>query len=171
LPILENLDATVATAPRPPLSAKQHKVTDNLSQLLDVLPPRLRACLEREERLDDLQEIVLDLGRPAEARFPGRVVELCPDSPENRELTQGAAQETLPPGGEHECSDDSEVTEEDIEHVTSRIGDFGLDNRAGIERTLHRISAIRNRRGRIVGLTCRIGRAVYGTIDIIRDPS
>ena len=61
------------------------------------------------------------------------------------------------------------VTAEDIEYVTSRVGMFGKDNRAGIERTLHRISAIRNRQGKVVGLTCRIGRAVYGTIDIIRD--
>jgi stage III sporulation protein SpoIIIAA len=49
------------------------------------------------------------------------------------------------------------------------IGLFGDDNRAGIERTLHRISAIRNRSGKVVGLTCRIGRAVYGTIEIIAD--
>ena len=61
------------------------------------------------------------------------------------------------------------ATPEDIEYVTRRVGAFGKDNRAGIERTLHRISAIRNRRGAIVGLTCRVGRAVYGTIDIIRD--
>src|SRR5207245_11009227 len=57
----------------------------------------------------------------------------------------------------------------DIEYGVDRIGDFGEDNRAGIERTLHRISCIRNRRGRIVGLTCRIGRAVYGTITTIED--
>ena len=62
-----------------------------------------------------------------------------------------------------------EVTQADIDHIADLIGEFGQDNRAGIERTLHRISAIRNRRGRIVGLTCRIGRSVYGTIDIIRD--
>src|SRR5690606_12139636 len=55
------------------------------------------------------------------------------------------------------------------DYVTSRLGSFGSDNRAGIERTLHRISAIRNRRGDVIGLTCRIGRAVYGTIDIVRD--
>src|SRR5262249_57524848 len=61
------------------------------------------------------------------------------------------------------------VTEEDIEYVVLRIGTFGDDNRAGIERTLHRISAIRNLEGRIVGITCRVGRAVFGTITIIRD--
>ena len=62
-----------------------------------------------------------------------------------------------------------EITEADIAHVVDHIGTFGDDNRAGIERTLHRISAIRNRTGKIVGLTCRIGRAVYGTIEIIDD--
>ena len=61
----------------------------------------------------------------------------------------------------------NEVSEQDIDYVASHVGSFGDDNRAGIERTLHRISAIRNRQGRIVGLTCRVGRAVYGTIKII----
>ena len=64
---------------------------------------------------------------------------------------------------------ENEITHTDIEHVVSRIGEFDADNRAGLERTLHRISAIRNRRSNIVGLTCRVGRAVYGTIDIIQD--
>ena len=90
-----------------------------------------------------LIEIVMDLGRVAEARFAdGRAVWLREDTP---------------------------ITAEDIDFVTTRVGAFGKDNRAGIERTLHRISAIRNRQGKIIGLTCRIGRAVYGTIDIIRD--
>lgn len=120
---------------------RQERITDNLAQLLEVLPPQVRSCLEREHDLEDLLEIVLDLGRPAEARFPGRAVQLC----------------------------DIEVTTEDIDYIVSRVGEFGKDNRAGIERTLHRISAIRNRQGKVVGLTCRIGRAVYGTIDIIRD--
>ncbi len=64
---------------------------------------------------------------------------------------------------------DTPVTEEDLARVTSHIGEFGGDNRAGIERTLHRISAIRNRRGKVIGLTCRVGRAVYGTVALIRD--
>lgn len=119
----------------------QQKITDNLDQLLDVLPLHVRIFLENQPDLDELIEIVLDLGRLPEARFPARVVEL-----------QGM-----------------EVTLDDIDYVVARVGEFGKDNRAGIERTLHRISAIRNRTGRIVGLTCRIGRAVYGTIDIIRD--
>lgn len=129
--------------PGPPLSANQLRVTDNLSQLLEILPPPLRAALEHGDHLEGLIEIVLDLGRDAEARFAdGRVVWL---------------REGVP------------VTNEDIEFVTGRVGAFGKDNRAGIERTLHRISAIRNRQGKVIGLTCRIGRAVYGTIDIIRD--
>jgi len=153
---------------RPPLTSKQHRVTDNLSQLLDVLPPRLRECLDRESNLDDLLEIVMDLGRPAEIRFSNRVIELFPTEAKNRDVLAGEAGDLLAdPNDPARVA--AEVTETDIEYVTSRIGDFGLDNRAGIERTLHRISAIRNRRGRIVGLTCRIGRAVYGTVDIIRD--
>jgi stage III sporulation protein SpoIIIAA len=124
-----------------PLTAHQQRITDNLSQLLEVLPPAVRQQLEREDSLEDLLEIVMDLGRIPEARFPERVVEL---------------------GGES-------VSNDQLEFVVGRVGAFGKDNRAGIERTLHRISAIRNRQGRIVGLTCRIGRAVYGTIDIIQD--
>ena len=84
----------------------------------------------------------MDLGRPPEARFGG--------------------------GGE-EVLLEREVSDEDIQYVIDHIGSFGEDNRAGIERTLHRISAIRNRSGKIVGLTARIGRAVFGTIEIIKD--
>lgn len=126
---------------RPPLTAHQQRITDNLTQLLEVLPPALRAHLQREDSLDDLLEIVMDLGRIPEARFPERVVELG-----------------LEP-----------ISVEDLNYVVGRVGAFGKDNRAGIERTLHRISAIRNRMGTVIGLTCRIGRAVYGTIDIIQD--
>ncbi len=160
----DNAPLNGRTSERPPLIGQQQRITDNLSRLLDVLPPRIRQCLDRESRLDDLLEIVLDLGRPAEARFPIRVVELLPSSGQNLELFR--VDQVAPRDMD---ANPDEVTQEDIDHVVSRIGDFGLDNRAGIERTLHRISAIRNRRGRIVGLTCRIGRAVFGTIDIIRD--
>ena len=132
---------TTTTAAEKLVAGEQMQVTDNLDQLLDVLPPAIRECLEAQEDMDGLLEIVLDLGRQAEARFPARVMDLC----------------------------DISTSAEDIEYVVSRVGTFGKDNRAGMERTLHRISAIRNRNGRIVGLTCRIGRAVYGTIDIIRD--
>ncbi len=123
------------------LGIKQLRVTDNLVQLLEVLPPAVRQRLEEQADVEDLLEIVMDLGREPEARFPVRVLQLS----------------------------DLAVKAEDIEWVVDRVGAFGKDNRAGIERTLHRISAIRNRQGRVIGLTCRIGRAVYGTIDIIRD--
>lgn len=126
---------------RSALGLKQLRVTDNLDQLLDVLPPKIKQKLEEQEDVEELLEIVLDLGREPEARFPLRVSQLS----------------------------DEPVRAEDINYVVERVGEFGKDNRAGIERTLHRISAIRNRQGKIVGLTCRIGRAVYGTIDIIRD--
>jgi stage III sporulation protein SpoIIIAA len=119
----------------------QQRVTDNLDQLLEVIPLDIRESLTKQENLEDLLEVVLDLGREPEARFPGRVAFLL----------------------------ERPVIGDDLDFVTSRVGEFGKDNRAGIERTLHRISAIRNRQGRVVGLTCRIGRAVYGTIDIIHD--
>ena len=117
------------------------RITDNLEQLLQVLPPDVRLAVQSSNRDEELLEIVLDLGRFPEARF-----------------TSGSADIT-----------DRPVDLNDLEYVTSQVGEFGKDNRAGIERTLHRISAIRNRTGRIVGLTCRIGRAVFGTIDIMRD--
>ena len=120
---------------------KNYPITDNLEELLGVLPGEIKNGLEREDDPEDLLEIVLDLGRLPEARFPNRVVALLK----------------------------RQVTPEDLDYIVSRVGEFGKDNRAGIARTLHRISAIRNRQGRIIGLTCRIGRAVYGTLDIIRD--
>jgi len=119
----------------------QKVITDDLDALLDILPPHIRQPLCQQSDNSELLEVVLDLGRPPEARFPKREVVLSPQ----------------------------EVSEQDIDYVVSRIGSFGDDNRAGIERTLHRISAIRNRKGRIVGLTCRVGRAVFGTIRIIED--
>ena len=137
------IDAADLTTAPPPLSANQLRVTDNLAQLLEILPPPLRGSFDEDAMTEGLIEIVMDLGRDAEARFSdGRVVWLREGQP---------------------------ITAEDIDYVTARVGAFGKDNRAGIERTLHRISAIRNRQGRVIGLTCRVGRAVYGTIDIIRD--
>ncbi|WP_184200439.1 R3H domain-containing nucleic acid-binding protein [Armatimonas rosea] len=120
--------------------------------ILSVLPERVHAALAPHlVEHSDLLELVLDLGRPAEARFGNNLqIELLP-----------ASDDPLDPA--------NEVTLEDIDHITERISDFGFDNRAGIERTLHRISCIRNRRDRVVGLTLRIGRAVFGTVDIIRD--
>lgn len=119
-------------------------VTDDLELMLAVLPHRISEALEQEDReysKSDLIELVLDLGRRPEARYQH---------------------------GEAFLSDE-EITREDLAHVAARLGQFGDDNRAGIERTLHRISAIRNRSGDIVGLTCRVGRAVFGTIEIIED--
>ena len=117
----------------------QKVITDDLEALLDIFPPYIQKQLNKQEDIHELLEVILDLGRPPEARFPDREIVLDP----------------------------AEVPEQDIEYVASRVGSFGDDNRAGIERTLHRISAIRNRQGRIVGLTCRVGRAVFGTIKVI----
>jgi stage III sporulation protein SpoIIIAA len=115
--------------------------TDDLKLLLAVMPPAVRDTVEAHPRRDELVELVLDLGRLPEARFPD--------------------------GGE--LLSETAVTREDIAYVVERIGRFGKDNRAGIERTLHRVSAIRNRVGDAIGLTCRVGRAVFGTVDILRD--
>ena len=132
-------EPNASAAPRPMIP--DQGVTDDLDQLLDVLPPHICDPLEELPNRRDLLEVVMDLGREPEARFPGREMLLSTHA----------------------------VTEEDIDYVVQRIGNFGDDNRAGIERTLHRISAIRNREGRVVGITCRVGRAVFGTIAIIRD--
>ena len=117
------------------------EIIDDLDALLGALPPEIVAAIHALPDRTALIEVVLDLGRVPEARFPDSEVTLL----------------------------EREVTEADIALVVEKIGSFGDDNRAGIERTLHRISAIRNRSGKIVGLTCRIGRAVYGTIEIIGD--
>ena len=117
------------------------RITDDLEALLDRLPPHIAQPIQKRRERGDLLEVIMDLGRLPQARYPEEEVTLT----------------------------DREVTIEDIEYVVSRIGAFGGDNRAGIARTLHRISAIRNRDGNIVGLTCRVGRAVYGTIKLIDD--
>ena len=115
--------------------------TDGLVQFLDVLPAAVRDRLDAAGEPEKLIEVVLDYGRPLEARY--------------RDRTERWA--------------DLVVTEHDLEFVSKSIGEFGSDNRAGIERTLHRISAIRNRHGKVIGLTCRVGRALEGTIDMIDD--
>ena len=117
------------------------EITDNISALVDVMPPDIADALRANGRFDALLEVVLDKGRVCEARYVDGNVTLSP-----REMGQ-----------------------EDLDYVVQRIGAFGDDNRAGIERTLHRISAIRNRTDDVIGLTCRVGRAVFGTIDIMRD--
>ena len=113
----------------------------DLEALVETLPPHILEPLSKRDDLHMLLEVVLDLGREPEARFQNERYPL----------------------------DSREVTEQDIKTVIERISPFGEDNRAGIERTLHRISAIRNRYGSIVGLTLRVGRAVYGTIRIVED--
>jgi len=119
----------------------QHVITDDLEALLVTLPTAIHDTVNQLENKSELLEIVMDLGRLPEGRFPDGEVILS----------------TQP------------VTEADLEYVVKRIGEFGDDNRAGIERTLHRISALRNRKGKVIGLTCRIGRAVLGSIALIRD--
>lgn len=126
----------------PELPQPQRQViTDDLNQLLEIFPPTLRLALDHHPQLDSLIEVVMDLGRLPEARFPNSAIDL------------------------YDCP----VTAEDLAHAIAQVGHFSGDNRAGLERTLHRISAMRNRAGEIIGLTCRVGRAVFGTIAMIRD--
>ena len=120
---------------------RQRETPDDLRVLLAALPPEIVTAIDALPDRESLIEVVMDLGRRPEARYPSSEVDLL----------------------------EREISEADIAYVVEHIGSFGDDNRAGIERTLHRISAIRNRNGKVVGLTCRIGRAVYGTIEIITD--
>jgi stage III sporulation protein SpoIIIAA len=117
------------------------QITDDLQQLLDILPEAIRSSIEQHPQRDSLIEVVMDLGRFPEVRFPNKAEYLF----------------------------QTPVTKEQLDYCVERVGHFSGDNRAGIERTLHRISAIRNRPGEIIGLTCRVGRAVFGTIGMIRD--
>lgn len=123
------------------LSSQRSLVTDDLHKLLDILPEPIYQKIETHPLRDQLIEVVMDLGRFPEARFPDEAVYLG----------------------------DIPVTQEDLQHSIERVGAFSGDNRAGIERTLHRISAIRNRTGEIIGLTCRVGRAIFGTIAMISE--
>ena len=120
----------------------QPEATDDLEALLARCRRRSARACARSRRSAIVIEVVMDLGRRPEARFGG--------------------------GGEEVLSE-REIGPDDIQYVVDHVGSFGEDNRAGIERTLHRISAIRNRNGKIVGLTCRVGRAVFGTIEIVDD--
>lgn len=121
--------------------AQTERATDDLDRLIEILPDAIQAQLDGHPQREGLIEIVMDLGRLPEARFPGRA----------------------------EYLSDVPVTRDALQECVTRVGHFGGDNRAGIEQTLHRISAIRNRSGDIIGLTCRVGRAVFGTIGLIRD--
>ena len=123
------------------VSTQRMQITDDLNQLLDILPLAIRTILQHHPQRDRLIEVVMDLGRLPEARFPQEAIYL----------------------GE------TPISLDDLQYSIERVGLFSGDNRAGIERTLHRISAIRNRTDKIIGLTCRVGRAVFGTIAMIRD--
>src|SRR5450756_2540050 len=101
---------------------------------LSIFPESLQEALERLDRFDELVEVVLDLGRVPEARFEFDFVPLS----------------------------ESTVAKGDIDFIVRKVGEFDRDNRGGIEQTLHRISVIRNRHNDVVGLTCRVGRALYG---------
>src|SRR5216684_6052978 len=117
------------------------ETVDNLDLLLEVLPVPIREALLCEPGLQELLEVVLDLGRPPEARYVAKTAYLF----------------------------DRAVSREELQFTVARVGAFTHDNRAGIPRTLHRISAMRNRPGEVIGLTCRAGRAVFGTVDIVKD--
>lgn len=117
------------------------QIVDDLDKFLAIFPNDIKKKLEEDPEIKDLIEVVLDLGREIEARFYRKTV-----------IFNGRY-----------------TSEEDLNYIIARVGEFSGDKRAGIERTLHRISAIENRHGRIIGLTCRVGRAVLGTVDIIRD--
>jgi stage III sporulation protein SpoIIIAA len=134
---------------------QEHRITDDLEVLLNVLPSSIVGPLRRIGRFSELIEIVLDLGRPPEARYVT--------------AEQGSGGSATIVREETLYLRDGEVTREDIDFVVARIRDFDDDNRAGITRTLHRISGIKNRRQEVVGLTCRVGRAVFGTLGIIED--
>lgn len=117
------------------------QLQNDLERLLSIMPLKVVSHLTKEE-LSDVIEIVLDIGRPAEIRHAGGKIDKLGD-----EL----------------------INDDDINFVTSHLQEFTHDNRSGIPGTLHRISAIRNRQGKIVGLTCRIGRVITGTIACIKD--
>ena len=116
-------------------------LADDLNQLLDILPEYISIPLKTHSKQEQLIEIVLDIGRRPEARF----------SDEASYLSYRT------------------IVWQDLDYILKRLGKFSGDNRAGIEKTLHRISSLRNRQGSVIGLTCRIGRALFGTVSIIRD--
>ena len=116
-------------------------IKEDLARLVEILPKSIQETINEHPDKDILIEIVMDLGRRPEARFPTHPEYLSPNV----------------------------ITWQDLDYSVKRLSRFADDNRAGIERTLHRISCIRNRQGLVIGLTCRVGRAMYGTINSIRD--
>ena len=135
----QNLPVSMVGAENVDLGRTQ--VTDDLDLLLDIFPNSIRDRLEKHPQLGNLIEVVMDLGRLPEARFPS-----------------GA-----------EYLSQTPISRSNLEYSISHVGSFSGDNRAGIEKTLHRISGMRNRKGEVIGLTCRVGRAIFGTINMIRD--
>ncbi|MDJ0626336.1 MAG: ATPase, T2SS/T4P/T4SS family [Candidatus Caenarcaniphilales bacterium] len=121
-------------------SHKQYNF-EELERLLALLPGRVESILKNHPKLNELIDVVLDLGRSPELRFSGHVSEFL----------------------------DEAVTKEEIEYICKNVSSFSSENRAGIEKTLHRISAIRNKKNEVIGLTCRVGRTVTGTVDLIMD--
>ena len=115
---------------------------EDVNRLLSILPNELKSYLKSHPGLNDLNEIVMDIGHPPSIRF----------EEDHERLT-----------------DFNDVTDADLSHITGQIGEFNSDNRAGIEKTLHRISAIRSRQGKVLGLSIRVGRAVIGAIQLIED--
>ena len=124
-----------------PITINEQRVTDDLDRLLAVLPVVVQGALAAPAQRQGLLEVVLDLGRLPEARYQDRAMDLGSQP----------------------------IDRADLREVIEQLGCFGGDNRAGIERTLHRISALRNRAGEVIGLTCRVGRAVFGTVAMVRD--
>ncbi|XP_061357718.1 protein SEEDLING PLASTID DEVELOPMENT 1 [Gastrolobium bilobum] len=125
----------------PVFSSPEDELDVELGRLLALLPEEMRRRVSDHPEVQQLMEVVMDLGRKPLARFPS---------------------------GDFVISD-YPITVQDIEHATAQVGDFAIDNRAGISRTLHRISAIRNRKGAIIGLTCRVGRAISGSAKLLQD--
>lgn len=113
----------------------------DLRKLFNVFPPDIQQILEDHKNKGEVLEVILDLGKRAEARFLGKT----------------------------EYISKRNISWQDLDYTVRRVGKFNDDNRAGIEKTLHRISCICNREGLIVGLTCRVGRSISGPISLIRD--
>lgn len=113
----------------------------DLDRLIEILPDKVKKYINYEN-MNDVIEVVMDIGRMPEMRHAGGKIDYLGNVP---------------------------ITDEDILYITQRVQEFTTDNRSGIPGTLHRVSAIRNRQGKIIGLTCRIGRVVTGTIACIKD--
>jgi len=138
---VNEVEADQSEAVQPEAVVISDEEREEIDLLIGRLPLRVQGAV-REHGMSGLIEVILDVGRVPTARY------------------RAGAEITL---------DDGEVTEQEIEQTVAQLSEFGEDNRAGIPRTLHRVSAIRNRRGRIVGLTCRVGRSVSGSASAVRD--